>query len=527
MKITSLIAILLLVPGLFLAPAQADDPVDVSTSLTDKAGVLDKAQAAEVRQAASDFYSDTGQRLYVVYVPTFGDLSPEKWAAETARVSGLGSADLLLAIATDDGTAASNSKAFSDEDLEAIDRDTVEPALDEGDPTKAAVNAAAAYTDLADDHGLPWGWIVLGIVVLLAAGAWVTMRLRRRFEHTHHVLDEHGKPVDPAKILSLDELHTVAARSLVAVDDALHTSRAEVVHAEAQYGPQAVTRFQATLDRAQALLREAFMLHRRLGTLAPTAEVERRRTAARIIAICEEVDLALDAHVEAFDRLRDLEDRVLSLLDGLAERADALPTNGDDEQADRLLTTARSQIERSRSAFDDEDVRAAVSRLRAAEDSIAQIEMLLDPAPVSDLTATARFVETRRGAIGAAARTCLWEAARLDELGSAQEAAALVEEARTHADADVAAWRGRREQKEDRGSSGFEAMVLGGILVDRRRRGGIGNVIARVLGGSSHGGGSGERFPGSDEPGDNDKLRAPGSYGGTRTRGRRGGAGRF
>jgi hypothetical protein len=233
-KITSLIAILLLVPGLFLAPARADDPVDVSRSLTDKAGALDKDEAAEVRRAASDFYSDTGQRLYVVYVHTFGDLSPEKWAAVTARVSGLGSADLLLAIATDDGVAASHSSAFSDDDLEAIDRDTVEPALGEGDPAKAAVDAAAAYTDLADDSGLPWGRIVLGIVVLLGAGAFVTMRLRRRFEHTHHVLDEHGKPVDPAKILSLDELHTVAARSLVAVDDALHTSRAELAHAETQ-----------------------------------------------------------------------------------------------------------------------------------------------------------------------------------------------------------------------------------------------------------------------------------------------------
>jgi uncharacterized membrane protein YgcG len=525
-KVTPLIAILLLVPGFFLAPAQADDPVDVSTSLTDKAGVLDKGEAADVRRAASDFYSDTGQRLYVVYVKTFGDLSPKTWAAETAHVSGLGNADLLLAIATDDGTAAAHSKAFSDEDLDAIDRDTVEPALDEGEPAKAAVGAAAAYTDLADDSGLPWAWIVLGTVVLLGAAGLVTRRLRRRFERTHHVLDEHGNPVDPAKILSLDELSTVAARSLVVVDDALYTSRAELAHAEAQYGSHAVTRFQVTLDRARVSLREAFMLHRRLEALAPTAEHDRRRTAARIIAICEEVDHALDAHVEAFDRLRDLEDRVPSLLDGLAERAEALPSS-DDEQADRLLTTARAQIERSRSAFADEDVRAAVSRLRAAEDSIAQIELLLDPTPVSELVAIARYVETRRGAIGAAARTCTWEAQRLDELRSAQESAALVEEARMHAEADVAAWRGRREQKEDRGSPGFEAMVLGGILVDRRRRGGIGNVIARVLGGSSHGGGSGERFSGSDEPGDNDKLRAPGSYGGTRTRGRRGGAGRF
>ena len=55
----------LLLSALLVLPAQADDPVDVSTSLTDQAGALDKSEAAKVRQAASDFYSETGQRLYV------------------------------------------------------------------------------------------------------------------------------------------------------------------------------------------------------------------------------------------------------------------------------------------------------------------------------------------------------------------------------------------------------------------------------------------------------------------------------
>jgi len=63
---------------------------------------------------------------------------------------------------------------------------------------------------------------------------------------------------------------------------------------------------------------------------------------------------------------------------------------------------------------------------------------------------------------------------------------------------------------------------LGGILVDARNRGRVGSV----LGGSSHGGGSGTPYRGSD-PGTPRTPRTPGSFGGTGRRSRRSGGGRF
>jgi hypothetical protein len=96
--------------------------------------------------------------------------------------------------------------------------------------------------------------------------------------------------------------------------------------------------------------------------------------------------------------------------------------------------------------------------------------------------------------------------------------------ARAAAEADVEAWDHRQLKRGDRRRTPtVETLVLSGVLVKPIGRDGLGG-IASLLGGWSHGGGSGEPYGGSERPG---STRTPGSFGGTRTRGRRGGGGRF
>ena len=52
-------------------------------------------------------------------------------------------------------------------------------------------------------------------------------------------------------------------------------------------------------------MREAFTLRQQLDDSTGAPEARRRKTTSRIIAICEEVDDALDAEAEGFDELRD------------------------------------------------------------------------------------------------------------------------------------------------------------------------------------------------------------------------------
>ena len=571
--LTSVLSVALLAPGAALAPAQADDPIDVIGQITDEAGVLSGNQI-EVQQALDRFFDRTGLQLFVVYVPTFGDLTGEEWAAKTSEKSGLGRADVLLVVATKDRAYGydTDNETFSNQDLESVDRTKILPALRNDDFAGAAIAAADGYGDIAEADGLPWGWFVLAGVLVLVAGGLIVRRVRSRFDHTHRVLDEHGNPVDPAVILTFDELDTTASRALVAIDDALKTSEQELGYAEAQFGTTSTRVFRTTLERGHELVREAFSLRQKLDDAIEEPDKERRAMASRIITICEQVDDELDAEVESFDRLRDLQARAPEVLDELAARADEverrLPESravleelssasvaGNINQAERLIATARDQVTKGREELDDRST--AATHARAAEDAIAQAVTLLDAIDEAETLAekaekervtledslgrvtsivkgVGEFIETRRGAVGAQARTRLSEAARHLEqarraIATDQAAAgvALAEaeeqavEAQHLADADVAEWNEQQDKDDhDDRSPGFDSMLLGGILIDAIGRGRLGSV----LGGSSHGGGSGTPYGGPSHRG---SPRTPGSFGGTSTRGRRGGGGRF
>ena len=522
--VTSLLTLGLVTAGAALTSAHAEDPINITGQITDETGALG-ADQAEVRLALDRFFDRTGLQLYVVYVPTFGDLTGEEWAARTYEKSELGRADVLLVVATKDRAYGyeTDNATFTAEELESVDRTRILPALRNDDFSGAAIQAADGYGDIAEDDGLPWGWIVFATVLVLAAGAFVVHRIRRRFERSHHVLDEHGNPVEPAALLNSEELEEVSSRALVAVDDALLTSNDELRHAEAEHERRQTDGFRFTVDRGRTSMREAFRLRQQLDDAPDMPDPARRKTASRIISICEEVDRSLDAQVEAFDALRDWINHVPQVLDGLVGRADDLAAGNPTGQAGRLVTAAIEQIERGRKALADDEPKNALVHARTAEEAVAQASTLLDD-QTDTRTAVDEYITTHRAAVRAPARARLSEAGRHLRAGNTAEAERLVDAARTAAESDVAAWNERQVTRGDRRRSPhIETLVLAGILVKPIGRNGLGG-IGSLLGGSTHGGGSGEPYGGSERPG---STRTPGSFGGTRTRGRRGGGGRF
>jgi hypothetical protein len=153
------------------------------------------------------------------------------------------------------------------------------------------------------------------------------------------------------------------------------------------------------------------------------------------------------------------------------------------------------------------DARAAQDRNRRAA---AALEQTLVTAR-SAVAAASDFIGTRRGAVGAQARTRLAEAQRhlqqasgggdpTTALREAQQADSMAQVALRLAQDDVSRWSGPTGGGEGRSSVGVDlgSLVLGGIL-------------SGALGGGGSGGGG----------------RSPGSFGGSASRGRRGGGGRF
>lgn len=551
--------------------ASAQAPVDVAGQITDDADALDPADEARVQDALDEYYAESNRQLFVVYVDSFDGLTGAEWADATADRSGLGQADILLAVALDERSYGYSADAedFSDDDLQTVDRQYLLPRLREDDWAGAAVAVADGLAEVDGGSGVPWGWIVGGTVVAAGAGAYVVTRTRRRYDHTHPVVDEHGKPVDPAAILTDDELEAAAATALVEADDAVQTSAQELGFAEAQFGTEATARFRTVLAEARSTLQEAFALRQRLDDAEPETDAERREMLSRILHLSQQADTALDEQADHFDAVRDLQTRAPEALAALEPRLAAvrerLPAArstwqqlshdhpagvvaavaGNVGQAEALVATADDQVGQCRADLDSGDTAAAAVHLRTAEDATGQAAALLDALETtraeletsrdeaddllgrvtSSVSAVSTYVETHRGAVESTARTRLSESARLLDEGrrtlDADPAAArtaleradqLVQEAQSAAEADVAAWRAAQRDSSGRGG-GVEGLVLGGILLDALR--GSGSTSSRSSSRSSSTRSSQSR------------SRGPGSFGGSRTRTRRSGGGRF
>ena len=183
----------------------------------------------------------------------------------------------------------------------------------------------------------------------------------------------------------------------------------------------------------------------------------------------------------------------------------------------------------------DNALEAALAPLREAEASRRRAHALLQTATETahaSIRAADDFITTRRGVVGAEARSLLAAAQR--QFGEAQvatdpvEALRLVQSAETLSDqaqAQAQQDEARYRDEQSRGSGGLggpgslTSVILGGILVDAMTSGRGGGLGRGGFGGGGLGGG-GFGVPGGGR-------RGPSSFGGGGTRGRRSGGGRF
>jgi uncharacterized membrane protein YgcG len=228
-------------------------------------------------------------------------------------------------------------------------------------------------------------------------------------------------------------------------------------------------------------------------------ESELATAAEKVPAACAEVELDLaEARAMPGEAIAPVVARAAAAL-GAAGKAAGGP-QPDPIAALRLLGEAGTALDQGIA-----DARAAAERERKAAAALEQAVLTAR----SSVAAAEDFVATRRGAVGAPARTRLAEARRhLDRtagpdpvagLREAQQADALAQEALQLAQADVSQWS--RPGVTTSAGADLAGMVLGGILSGATRS---------YRGHRRRGGGF-----------------SPGSFGGSTSRGRRGGGGRF
>jgi uncharacterized membrane protein YgcG len=171
--------------------AAAAPPLEVTDQITDPAVSLGEGIPA-AREAVAELAAEDDLGLYAVFVSSFDNRDSGEWAQETARMSGLGGDDLLLAVAVGDATYeygwwVDESFPLSEVDLERAITSEVEPLLTAGNRSGAVVALASQVQDLVEAEeeaaaeASPWTarttiLIVGGVAVILLAAHLLSRR---------------------------------------------------------------------------------------------------------------------------------------------------------------------------------------------------------------------------------------------------------------------------------------------------------------------------------------------------------------
>ncbi|BCJ51998.1 hypothetical protein Asp14428_34730 [Actinoplanes sp. NBRC 14428] len=368
-RVLLLILALVLIP----APARADPPGRLATQVTDDAGAL--GGRAEIDRALASLQRETGIQLFVVLVDSFDDTPAQQWTDQTAQLSDLGDRDALLAVATDDRTYAYSFPPYAritDDELEQVAAEDVEPALARGDWSGAVIAAATGYEQAAGGSS-SYAWVLILLAAVIAGALlWVFLRRRRRAQ----------PPPPPRAGPPTEDLTAQANALLLELDDDLRASQSELDLATAQYGDPETARFRAALEASRQDVAEAFRLRMSLDENPAPDEETRRRTLTEIIARCRAADDRLDAESEAFDRLRDLETRAPQVAAELETRLAAL------EAALPAATTTATELSRRWSGQTvtavSGNVDQARERLQFTTSAIARARAALTTPPTPD-----------------------------------------------------------------------------------------------------------------------------------------------
>jgi uncharacterized membrane protein YgcG len=404
--------------GFALLLAVGASPVLAQTlddRVVDEAGVLSGAQVEEAEAAIQDLQDESNVQLWALFVDSTGGQPVTDFADAVAVENGLGGNDALLVVAVDDRRDAiwvgDLLDEASDEDLDRILAEQVEPFLADGEWGAAVAGAASGLAEALDpgaqpepeepapepEPGTSSGDGPSFLVVLVAVGAigiggWILWtRLRGGT----------GEEDDRERDRRLRGLAQRANAELIETDELLRHNAQELGFVEAEFGSEAAAPFQEALTAARGELQAAFRLRQQLDDNDPDTPPEREQMLTEIVARCEKAQTLVAEQTARFQELRDLERRAPEVFAEqerrLVEVEGRLPAmeaslavlrsdaSGSSHAVQGNVSEARKRIELARravtdgtKALDGGDRGAAARGAKASQDALAQAIGLLD-----------------------------------------------------------------------------------------------------------------------------------------------------
>lgn len=433
--------------------------------VTDLTGALEEDRG-RIEQVIAEVDREAGVQLWVLFVPTTGELSPADYSADVAAENGLGVDDALLLVALEDRTdqiwLSDGLDEISDAELDQIIGEVLEPRLAAGDYGDAVIATARALGQAAagvpvpgGDGGEPVasGGLSLGTILAIGAvlvGVWILFGwFRSRRAAGAAAAEQTRQLADRAR---------EANRLLVAADEGVRDMSQEVGFAEAQFDAAELEPTRSALAAAKEDLAAAFAVRQRLDDGTPEDPPTRRQLLDEIVTRASRALDSLTAERERLARLRDVERRAPEILAELGPRLDRLrarstetrtrlesldavaggslvPVAGNVSESDKRIADARRSLEAGQAALAGDDRGASGRSARRADAAASEAEALLNA--VDELTRTIEDVRTRIDAARHEAETSIAAARAASPSGADDrlaEAERLVESARSSLD---------------------------------------------------------------------------------------------
>jgi uncharacterized membrane protein YgcG len=438
----------------------------LATSITDRTGSIE--DAATVQGAIDSLLDRYNIQLFVLFVPTTDELNAPEFASETAAQNSLGANDALLLVAIQDRSeaiwVADGLDEISDEEIDGILADVLEPRLADGQFDEAVIDTAEALgravtlsapteppvatqvpattprpgaggtTDSDGEGGVSGlailvGFLLIGglAVVLMFGNRWLTVR-REAEERDRRT----GKLAREANGL------------LVETDERIRTAQQEIGYVEAAYGAEETAPLRTAVGEAQTEMRAAFEIRQRLDDAEPEDPPAREAMLTEIVERTRRGQAALDREADRIRQLRDLERDAPTVLKEVVPRietiearlpaaesataelaniapAAAASVRGNLAEARKGVTGARAAVEAGIAALGRSDRRTAAKQARTAIVGADGAGVLVDA--IDKLLASVREAAARVPHELAAAEAALAEA---QEAGTAATGATAI-----------------------------------------------------------------------------------------------------
>ena len=320
------------VPAALAAPAFAEEPEQLKSTVTDTAGVISNEKA--LQDALASARDKTHKSVYIVFVKNFGSKTTDTWAKEAFRKSGLSRSDSLIAVATETNRFSlfAGGSGYSVAELrKALDGSGVYDKWRSGDWAGGAKSVVsnleenATKKEGADSKGAgeskgsglsgSTAALLIGVPAVGAGAAGGVYVWRRR---------KKGKELEARNAEDLASLSKRAARQLLETDDGVRGAAAELEFARAEFGVEATKQFAEALAFAQDSMQKAFVVRQALDDDIPETPQQQWEMNQRILALTASAREAITAQEQGFQNLRNLSARVDQHLAELQTRADEL-----------------------------------------------------------------------------------------------------------------------------------------------------------------------------------------------------------